>query len=82
MSEISRGENAGRTLEHFGVVRGLKSIEATGPASGEAKIALPEDAELTRCHVIAFAQHQRSLRVVGAAQSNALAQPVRNKNSE
>ena len=71
-SPVATGENAGRTLEHYGLVRGFQVESLADGATGEARIRLPDDAELQHCRVIAYAQEPSTLRIVGAARSGPL----------
>ena len=71
-SPVANGENAGRTLEHSGVVRSFQVVSLEGGGSGQVQIEVPKDANLQHCRVIAYAQHSQSLEIVGAAQSEYL----------
>ncbi len=71
-SKVSRGENAGRSLEHDGVVR---QLERVGTIDGPAKefsstLALHPASEWNRANLraVVFVQDQKSLRVLAAAQ--------------
>jgi hypothetical protein len=65
-SSIGRGENAGRTLEEFNIVRGIRALGRWNgdPVSFRARLSsLPLDATDVAVIVQSFGQHQ----VIGAA---------------
>ena len=67
-SEVSRGENAGRTLQHTAVVRVLRQLKRTGDAQ---EFNLPVDATLTEgsnVRLVVFAVDAHSGKVTSAAQ--------------
>jgi hypothetical protein len=71
-SDVKRGENAGRGLEHDGVVRELTRIgkaDANGEASFDAKPAVKISANWKRenLRAVIFVQDALSRRVLGAA---------------
>ena len=69
-SRVSRGENAGRTLRHFAVVRSIHDIGVV-PGSSERWVGAaslpPEDARRTRKRTIAFVQESADGRVLATA---------------
>ena len=69
-TRVERGENHGRTLPHFAVVRSLKAIGSVPPqataGSAAADIAFGQDWQPQRVRVIAFAQERDRLNVLGA----------------
>jgi hypothetical protein len=66
-SNVKRGENSGRKLEHIHVVRVLKTIDITDK-SGSVSMALPAGLSATDCAVIAYAQLKDTWEVSGAAE--------------
>lgn len=63
-NEVPRGENRGRVLSHYNVVRVFKTLEAN--KSGNITISLPEN--LTKnTMVIAYVQDQNSFKITGAS---------------
>lgn len=71
-SDIARGENAGRRLDHFGVVRELKQLGRANPQAATAFAAEPVvriAPEWKREHlrVVVFVQEARSRHVLAAA---------------
>lgn len=73
VTEVPRGENRGRTLEHDAVVRHLGAVgemlESDRDVSLTAPIVLAEDWQPERLRIIAFVQERDSRRIVGAASS-------------
>ena len=71
VTEVPRGENRGRTLEHNAVVRYL-GVVGEMPQSDRSRslttsIVLAPDWQPARLRVIAFVQERNSRRIVGAA---------------
>ena len=66
-SRVSRGENAGRTLGHVGVVRGFSSVSGGSKTSGIVEIGVPPELNSATAAVIVWAQEPDSLAIVGAA---------------
>lgn len=62
--EVTRGENAGRTLRHANVVRAFETVPAR--PSGSVEIALPAAVDRTEASIIGYVQAP-SLAVLGAA---------------
>jgi hypothetical protein len=68
ISNITRGENRGRTLTHAAVARSLKSIgNARKEKTLTADIALEKDWKRENLSVVAFVQEHDSRRIIGAA---------------
>lgn len=70
-SDVKRGENAGRGLEHNGVARQFLRLGKIAPASSEfsSTVTVHPDREWNRANLraIVFAQDQRSRRILAAA---------------
>jgi hypothetical protein len=66
-SDVKRGENAGRVLQHASVVRALKVLSA----APKATVTLPRQAawEMRSLNVVAFTQGRGQTRVLGAARA-------------
>jgi len=68
-TNVKRGENEGRKLQHINVVRALKTID-TAEQHGVMNIALPEGLTAAECSVIAYTQKKDNLEITGAAETN------------
>ncbi len=73
-SDVTRGENAGKALDHSGVVRELRRIGIAGakadPAfSGTETLTLASRWKRENLRAVLFLQEKRSRRVIGAASS-------------
>ncbi|MBI3490767.1 MAG: DUF1223 domain-containing protein [Acidobacteria bacterium] len=69
-SDVTRGENKGRTLTHAAVARYMATIggaAAAGPSSASADIAIAPDWQRDQLKVIAFVQERASRRILAAA---------------
>jgi hypothetical protein len=69
-SDVSRGENSGRRLEHTAVVRDLEVIgrlDAAGRYQGKASIARNSAWKAGALHAVVFVQERGSRQVLGAA---------------
>ncbi len=71
-SDILRGENAGRRLDHFGVVRELKQIGRANPSAATAFAAEPvvriaPEWKRENLRAVVFVQEARSRHVLAAA---------------
>lgn len=64
-TNVARGENAGRKLNHVTVVRNLRVIGSAPMA--EAKLAFEKNWQRENLRIVAFLQEQISRRIVGAA---------------
>jgi hypothetical protein len=67
-TDVPRGENAGRTLHHFNIVRSIQTIPLR-TTSGESSVKLPSDLEPKDAMVIGYAQNAQSLQIIAAAQA-------------
>lgn len=63
-TEVTRGENRGRKLEHDNVVRDFKQQPLT--KNGSIALSLPKDIDLSKSSVIFYAQENSSYKVLGA----------------
>ncbi len=69
-SQVSRGENAGKALQHVAVVRALKQIGTVGETSSskEISVAFPSR-QAGHIRIVVFAQDMKSHRVIGVSQA-------------
>lgn len=63
---VTRGENAGRTLDHANVVRAFRTVRLDDAGGGSVRLALPGDL-LGAPIVVAYVQEAATKRVVAAA---------------
>jgi hypothetical protein len=63
-TDVPRGENAGRKLRHFHVVRAFRSVDLSDSPKGEVVLDVPATKAGT---VIAYLQEGKTLKIVGAA---------------
>ena len=68
-SDVTRGENHGRTLTHAAVVRYMATIGEAAGASGEARATVPIQADWRRDNlkVVAFVQARRGRTILASA---------------
>lgn len=69
-SDVQRGENKGRRLVHRAVVRSLVAGGTLSPV--KADLPVPSDANPSHLEVVAFVQHKRNLKIIGAARAKIL----------
>jgi hypothetical protein len=69
-TNVARGENHGRTLPHFGVVRSLATVgslaSSASSAAAAADVPLAGAWEPSRLRVVAFVQEKDTRRILGA----------------
>lgn len=73
-SQVVRGENTGRQLNHTAVVRELRSLgsvsSANKPFEAETTAILGKDWKRSQLKVVAFVQERKQKRILGAAAVN------------
>ena len=62
--KVPRGENAGRKLKHFNVVKGFQSVDMAKAPKGDVDLRLPAPGVGT---IIAYVQDTKNVKIVGAA---------------
>lgn len=67
VSEVERGENAGRRLEHPPTIRAFRAERIGDAAEGVAELAVPEGVDVSACRVVVYVQNSWTLEVVGAS---------------
>jgi hypothetical protein len=69
-SDVLRGENQGRHLEHVNIVRTFLSVSlSAGAATGNVSLKLPAGVSVKDCKVIAFLQSPSDGRIAGAGEA-------------
>jgi hypothetical protein len=74
MSDIARGENAGRTLRQDNVVRTFTSI-GLDAKRGRVELQVPPDLDPRQASVVAYVQNDGGRAIVGAAAIDVSAKP-------
>jgi len=64
-TKVERGENAGHTLSHVQIVRGIESVSLKGD-KGSASIELPKGFDANGSEIIAFVQNTANGEISGA----------------
>jgi hypothetical protein len=69
LSNVTRGENRGRTLSHAAVVRSMTTIGQAGGGASQlrAEVAIATDWKRDALHIVAFVQESRGRAILGAA---------------
>ena len=68
-SQVARGENSGRRLVHFSVVKALKRVGAVSQGKGfEARWPIPDNSSLGNPRAVIFVQERGQGRVLGSAE--------------
>ncbi len=67
-SKVQRGENGGKMLGHYNVVRTLQTINLSRAPSGKVSLTIPTKAVRENMSVIAFIQDPITFRILGAEQ--------------
>ena len=65
-TDVKRGENAGRVLEHSYVVRASKPFPHGSNPAGEINLNIPDDTSAAALDVVAYVQDRATLSVLGA----------------
>lgn len=65
-SRVTRGENAGRTLNHARCVRWFQSIALNADRAGRVLIHAPADLNPANTEIVAWVQDPESMRIVAA----------------
>ncbi len=66
-SDVKRGENVGRHLDHINVVRDFKTLDLSG-VKGKTELELPAGLTKEDCKVIAYLQDPASMQISGVAE--------------
>ena len=65
-TDVERGENAGRVLEHHYVVRAFKTFSVRKTGAGQTRLRLPDDAPAEDLDAIVYVQDRATLAILGA----------------
>ena len=68
-SQVLRGENQGRKLQHVNVVRAFQSIQLKSGTTGIADLKLPEGLQAKNCKIIGYLQVGGDGKILRAAQT-------------
>ena len=66
-SDVKRGENNGRHLDHINVVRDFKTLTPAGLA-GKADLEIPAGLTRGECKIIAYLQDAATMQITGVAE--------------
>ena len=69
-NSVKRGENEGRILSHYQIVRQLQSTAIVKGGKGSIKLQLPNDFNIKDFEVVGFIQDSGSGAILDAAKSN------------
>jgi hypothetical protein len=70
-TDVKRGENAGRQLNHIHIVRDFKTIDNPN-TTGNISLSLPKGLTIRDIRVLAYLQNKTNWTISGAAQSDIL----------
>lgn len=65
-SDVSRGENRGKQLDHENVVRLLEQVPLHDKREVEGSLIVPEEVNREQIDLICFVQEQKSMKIIGA----------------
>lgn len=68
-SDVSRGENKGKKLDHANVVRLLERTSLGEANRVEGRLVIPDDVNQEELALIAFVQDQKTMKIIGAVRS-------------
>ncbi|MGE3799613.1 MAG: DUF1223 domain-containing protein [Candidatus Kapaibacterium sp.] len=68
-SDVSRGENKGKKLNHANVVRLLERIPLGKANRVEGRLVIPDEVNQEELALIAFVQDQKTMKIFGAVRS-------------
>jgi hypothetical protein len=72
VTNVRRGENSGRTLNHINIVRDFKTIDLAKGKTGKISFTIPKGLTANQVKLIAFTQNKTNLNITGAASSSFL----------
>jgi hypothetical protein len=69
VTNVRKGENSGRTLNHINIVRDFKTVDLAKGKTGNISFAIPKGLTPNQVKIIAFTQNKTNYLVTGAASS-------------
>jgi hypothetical protein len=69
-TDVKRGENRGRELQHSYVVRAYKDFAIGSHTSGSTRLRIPDDVSIDELDVVAYVQDRDSLVILGATRKS------------
>lgn len=69
-TNVTRGENSGKALEHINIVRIFKTIDLGGVLTGKLMFTLPADLSFNQCKLIAFTQNKNNKFITGITEAS------------
>jgi hypothetical protein len=69
VTNVKRGENGGRTLNHINIVRDFKTIDLAKGKTGNISFNIPKGLTADQFKMISFTQNKMDYQVTGAASS-------------
>lgn len=69
LSNVTRGENAGKVLQHDAVVRSLTTVQLNAQGSGRNTISLPQNFKASHGNAIAIVRGPDGVKVLGAGKA-------------
>jgi hypothetical protein len=69
-SNVKRGENNGRKLNHINIVRNLQTISINKEADSKAGFKIPAGLTSKDLKVIAFVQNEKNMKIAGATEAS------------
>ena len=65
-TQVARGENEGKKLENFNVVRAFSAMEISNKPNSNISSAVPTGVELSNMIVVLYSQNKNTLKIEGA----------------
>jgi hypothetical protein len=69
VTNVRRGENSGRTLNHINIVRDFKTVDLAKGKTGKISFNIPKGLTADQFKIISFTQNKINSQVTGAASS-------------
>jgi hypothetical protein len=72
VTNVRRGENDGRTLNHINIVRNFQTVDLVKGKTGKVSFTIPKGLTANQIKIIGFVQDKTSYHIIGAASSPVL----------